>query len=90
MFEDFGCKVGDTLFIALIDKKKVCKFDINCLKVFSTNYTAHGYIYGKNGKWGQPTEFDLTKLNKRVVFTEKTNAEKWLDKQLNKGENSTI
>ena len=28
---------------------------------------------------GTPTEFSLKKLNKRVIFTEKENAELWLE-----------
>lgn len=82
MFEDFGCKVGDTLHIASIDRNKVCEFKVDCLKVFTDDYTAHGYIYGLYGKWGTPTEFSLKKLNKRVIFTKKKDALDWLKRQV--------
>ena len=79
MFEDFGCKVGDTLFVAVLDLKKICEFEVDCLKVFSGDFTAHGYIYGKYGKYGAPTEFSLKKLNKRVIFTNKILAVNWMN-----------
>lgn len=77
----FGCNVGDTLYVALKDKQKVCDFKVNCLKVFESDYTAHGYVYSSYSKWGEPKEFSLKYLNKRVIFTEKKNAEKWLKSQ---------
>lgn len=83
MFEDFGCKVGDKLYVASIERNKVCEFLVDCLKVFDSDYTAHGYIYGLYGKWGTPTEFSLKKLNKRVIFNKKKDAIEWLDKQIN-------
>lgn len=82
MFEDFGCKVADTLYVAFLTANKVCEFKVDCLKVFSDDYTAHGYIYGLYGKWGTPTEFSLKYLDKRIIFSNKTSAEKWLTKQL--------
>lgn len=86
MVIDFGCKVGDTVYIASIDRKKVCQFGIDCLKVFQNDITAHGYVYGLYGKYGTPTEFSLKKLNKRVIFTKKKDAELWLKKQLTESE----
>lgn len=82
MFDDFGCKVGEKLYVVSIEKKKVCEFIPDCLKVFSDDYTAHGYLYGLYGKWGTPTEFSLKNLNKRVIFTNKKYAEEWLIKKL--------
>lgn len=83
MFEDFGCKVGDTIYVASLKKNKVCQFKVDCLKVFENDFTAHGYIYGLygQGQWGIPTEFSLKKLNRRVIFTKKKYAEEWIQKQ---------
>ena len=88
MFDDFGCKVGDKLYVASVEKGKVCEFVIDTLKVFEDDYTAHGHIYGLYGKWGTPTEFSLKKLNSRVIFTHKKDALKWLKlkKDTKKGE----
>ena len=79
IFKDFGCEIGDRLYVAIVEKNKVCEFLVDCLKVFENDFTAHGYIYNLNGNWGTPTEFSLKKLNKRVIFTEKENAELWLE-----------
>jgi hypothetical protein len=81
MFEDFGCKIGDKLYVASIDRNIVCEFVPDCLKVFNDDFTAHGYINGLYGKWGTPIEFSLKKLNKRVIFTKKKDAESWLERQ---------
>jgi hypothetical protein len=82
MFDDFGCKVGDKLYVSSIEKNKVCEFIPDCLKVFTSDYTAHGYVYGLYGKWGTPMEFSLKNLNKRVIFTKKNDAEQWLINRL--------
>ena len=83
-FKGFGCVVGDTLYVASLERNKVCEFKVDCLKLFTDDITAHGYIYGLYGKWGNPTEFSVKKLNKRVIFTNKKLAHEWLDRQLNK------
>lgn len=84
VFKGFGCEAGDTLYVASLDKKKVCEFKVDCLKLFTDDITAHGYLYGLYSKCGTPTEFSVKKLNKRVIFTKKKEAKEWLDRQLNK------
>lgn len=79
-FIDFGCNVGDTLFVTSVETRKIYEFRINCLKLFENNYTAHGYIRKLYRKFGEiPTEFSLKNLNKRVIFTDKRKAEEWLN-----------
>jgi hypothetical protein len=51
-FKGFGCVVGDTLYVVSLEKNKVCEFKVDCLKLFTDDITAHGYIYGLYGKWG--------------------------------------
>lgn len=80
---EFGCNVGDTLFIVSLEKRKIYKFDVDCLKLFEHNFTAHGYIYGTLGAWGIPKEFSLKNLNKRIIFSDKKMAKEWLKKHLN-------
>ena len=84
----FGCKVGDKLYIVSIERKKVCEFIPDCLKVFSSDITAHGFVYGLYGKWGTPKEFNLKNLNKGIIFTKKKDADLWLEKQLKEKENN--
>ena len=76
--ELFGFKVGDKLYVAVKEKNKVYEFLTDCIKIFDNNMTVHGYIYGLYGKWGTPTEYSLKHLNKRIIFTKKKDANKWL------------
>ena len=80
----FGFNVGDKLYVASTEKKKVCKFLTDCIKIHDHNTTVHGYIYGLYGAWGTPTEYSLKWLNKRCIFIKKEDAEKWLEDRLSK------
>lgn len=82
MTYDFGFNVGDDLYVAFKDDRKVCRFKTDCIKVFDDGVTVHGYVYGLCGSWGVSMEFNLKHLNKRVLFNKKTNADKWLDAAL--------
>lgn len=79
---NFGCSVGDILYIADVKYNKVLKFKVNCLKVFEDDFTAHGWLEcawaSRNTPFNIPTEFSLKKLNKRVIFTDKKLAKEWL------------
>lgn len=74
----FGFNVGDNLYIVSKDKNKVYRFFTDCIKVFDNNITVHGYVYGLYGKYGIPIEYSLKNLNKRIIFTKKQDALKWL------------
>jgi len=41
---DFGCNIGDTLYFVDLERKKVRRFTVDCLKVFADNITAHGNL----------------------------------------------
>lgn len=85
MTVDFGCSVGDTLYIVDTKKNKVRNFKVDCLKIFENcNLTAHGYI--NYGKYSLPDEVSLKYLNKRVVFTKKKLATEWLNYKMKKVE----
>lgn len=78
----FGFNIGDKLYIADIEKRKVFEFLPDCIKIFDNNITVHGCIYGLYGKWGTPTEYSIKWLNKRCIFTKKRDAKKWLINQV--------
>lgn len=83
MVYDFGCDVGDILYVADLDLKYVRTFEVDILKVAGDkSLSAHGWISYKT--WSSPTEFSLKHLNKRIIFTHKKLAQKWLDSQLSK------
>jgi len=80
----FGCQIGDTLFVVDLKYKKVLKFEVDSLKIFNNNITAHGYLEcawaSKVHPFNIPTEFSLKNLNTRVIFTEKKMANAWFNK----------
>ena len=83
----FGFNVGDKLYVAITEKRKIYDFLTDCIKIHDHNTTVHGYVYGLNGKWGTPTEYSLKWLNKRCIFIRKKDAKAWLDKRLSERTN---
>lgn len=87
MFEGFGCKVNDILYVVDLKYNKVLKFEVDCLKVFEMDFTAHGWLecpWASKGKpFNIPTEFSLKNLNKRVIFTKRKDAVQWLESKTN-------
>lgn len=74
---DFGCSIGDKLYFVDLERKKVRRFTVDCLKVFRDNITAHGRL-----EWTSftiPYECSLKYLNRKFVFTKKKDATKWME-----------
>lgn len=89
MVIDFGCDIGDILYVVDVKYRKIRPFKVDVLKVFENgNYTAHGYL--DYGKYSLPDEVSLKYLNKRSVFKNKKDARSWLDKKLKESENKII
>lgn len=79
---DFGCSVGDKLYFVDLERKKVRRLTVDCLKVFKDNITVHGQL-----EWSSfsiPYECSLKYLNKKFVFTKKKAASEWLEKKTDK------
>lgn len=83
-------EIGDAVYVAYPKRNKVCRFQIDCIKVFPMNITAHGYVHGLCGNFAIPSEISLKYLDKRCVFRKKKDAQAWLDlhKPSQKGETS--
>ena len=72
-------KPGDTLYIAVKEKKKVFFMETDYVKYSDTGeLTVHGYVAGLCGNWATPKSYSLKYLNKRVIFCDKQLAKKWL------------
>lgn len=74
---NFGCNVGDTLFV-IYENDKICRFVVDCLKVFKDSITAHGMLYKYQKSSYMPIEYNLKHLNKRIIFTSKERAEEYI------------
>jgi len=71
---ELPCKVGDVVWIADKKNNKVFRFEIDCIKIFKDNITAHGWREFEH--WNVPREYSLKYFGKRVIFATKEEAEK--------------
>lgn len=83
---ELPCKSGDKVWIADKELNKVLKFEVNCIKIFEDNVTAHGWRESGCGKFNIPIEYSLKHFNKRVVFKTKAKAKQWLEQSKLRGE----
>lgn len=72
------CKVGDKVFIADKEQNKVLSFEIDCIKVFEDNITAHGYRQAGWAKFNIPIEYSLKNFGKRIIFKTRKEAKNGL------------
>lgn len=81
---DFGCSIGDRIYFVDLDKKKVRRLTVDCLKVFENNVTAHGKL--EYSRFSIPYECSIKYLNKKFIFTKRKWANEWLKKKIEEEE----
>lgn len=87
MIIDFGCNLGDTLYVITEKTKSVCRFRIDSLKICKSGCMAHGLLIAN--RYSCYTDFNLKKLDKRIIFTSRKSAEEWRKSRKNQ-KNKTV
>lgn len=82
LLNNIPCQSGDTLFVPSVKLNKILTFKTDCIKIFPTNLSIHGYLYGKyTSNHGQPTEYSIGDTTfKRILFTSMEKANEYLEK----------